>query len=270
MRSKITSIVKWAFIAFYSVLFLNFVLNSIEAFTLTKPSPIGQNAPLRQIAITYPNMSYELMTSTLEAFSEHHGFALRLVDNAEKQFETTVRLFRGDIKFLGTWNKSQQSLDLFVFSSLREFVDDSIVSLSVNPLKQAMRAIKGTEIIEKKLRITPDPTEPLPSISSLKNARFNVPNGTHNQVRKLLKSFADKNDFAIRLSQTTSNQDNITASLYKDNLEIFLTAPFSINEIRVSCTPLVGLKTSTETINQLFSELKNTVEMIDGVKFEFK
>jgi hypothetical protein len=74
----------------------------------------------------------------------------------------------------------------------------------------------------------------------------------HKQVRKLLLSFADNNGFAARLSQNTPDPDNITISMYKDNIEIFINTPFSTSEARVSCTPLVGLKTLQESIDQLY------------------
>jgi hypothetical protein len=270
IKTIITPTVRWFFIVFYSILFGIFIFKTIEEIRFSDPPSKEFGSALRQITIGYNNVSEDTIILALKNFSNQNGFALRLGRQPEKPFEALVQLYRIDIKFIGLWDKAQQQMNLTVSPVISETVEEAATNQGVNALKKVMRTIEGVKYDEKLIRINPRSYERSLSIDSLLSAKFSVPEGKHNQVRKLLLDFADKNEFAIRLTQSIPHLDNIKATMYRDNIEIFVSSHSKMDQISVSSYPISGAKPSHETVKQFFDELKNTVETIEGVKFEYK
>ncbi len=235
------------------------------------PQSIDNSSALRQINAHYPAISASSIESGIIKFAGDNRFALRWDVQPENILKTSVKMYRSDIKFIGSWDKFEHTIDLHVFPVLREKVNEDAIDQGVSAFSLTMKTITGLKISEKILRKSPKTTEQVNSINSIRNAEFNVPNGMFSQVRKLLLSYADKNGFAIRLSQSSSNSDDIKAYLYHENLEIIINTDYPMmSPMSVSCYPLVGSEKPTQvTIDQLYNDLKNEVQTINGVKFEY-
>jgi hypothetical protein len=180
-----------------------------------------------------------------------------------------VQLYRSDIKFIGVWNKAQHNLDIYIFSSMRDFVYDVWLTQDVNSFKKLLLTVKGVKLKEQKLRMSPQHKGREPSINSMLNAKFNVPKGKYNDVRKLILEFANKNEFAIHFGKATPDPNDITISLYRDNISIGINTLYPVNDVYISSHPLIGIKPTQDVVDELYHNLKNTVETIDGVKFEY-
>ncbi len=228
------------------------------------------SSALRKIHVVYSKTTEEATIANIKTFALEYGFAFRIAQKPDSSSTIILELYRSDIKLIGDWDKNNHSIDILVFPTYRELVEEAPINQGVNAFKSSIKDVKGVKIDEKILRVNSTNQDRMQSFHSLRSAEFKVPKGKHNQVRKLILEFADRNQFAIRFGKATPYADDLTISLYRDNILINIDTLLPVSEdVRVPCYQLNGPELKLETINELYNDLKNTLETIDGVNFEY-
>jgi hypothetical protein len=238
MKFRVNFIIKILAFICLCVGFWLFTFHYLEKIMHTQSANKDYSVVLRKIFITFPQNSETIMPNLLKSFADKNGFALRLVPQLEKSKKLHVQLYRSDIKLIGEQDNVDNALKLNVYSTFLRGVPEANVNDGVGEFKSTMVSHRGVQYEEIKLNVIEDDQQKMPRFHSLRNAEFSVPKGMYNQVRQRVAEFAEKNEFAIKYVRATPDPDEISVSLYKDNIRINLDTLFPVNEVRVACYQL--------------------------------
>lgn len=274
MKSKITFSVKIIGFILFSIGFWLFTFQYLETLMHIQPITQDYNAPLRHMNLVFQKVSEKDIQNTLSSFGSEHGFAIRVTPYNTPESTMLIEMYRSDIRYKGYLNKKSQEnaesseLDLTVYRTSNKATDKYAITQGVGAFKKTMHELGKVNIREEIFASGDTLPEYGTSINSLLNAKIQVPNGTHNNIRKNIYEFADKNNFALRVSKLMLGAEYIDVMLFKEGVKISISTRFSDNELGVTSYPVTGAVLTEDELLKLYAALKNEVEIIEGVSFK--
>ncbi|WP_342359660.1 hypothetical protein [Terrarubrum flagellatum] len=228
----------------------------------------SRQKPMRLITIRFPETKRAALIDGIKLFAEKNGFAIRLSNDSAHPGELFLQLYRGDMKMVGSTDRSRSEFGVALYKTPGDPTPMWALDRAVSLLRGIVEQIPDV-YVSQQILATFDPTPKTPdSQAPLRLARIGVLPGARLELLEQFKAFANVNAFAIRLSQTTPDPENFAVDMFRDDITITGSTPFTVREAEFGLyDTYVVQPAKPEAVAQVFEALRRAVEEVPGATF---
>lgn len=228
--------------------------------------PSASRPPTQTLTVTFGRDSRDRLVDQIETFATEFGFAIWLDRDVATAGGVFVKMYREDMKLVGTLNAGGRTLDMDIFKTPGDPVPMWAVSRVAAGLAGAAKALPGAAVAMSPPvpDTTPKTYEPQ---APLHSALITVPEGSRRGLMRAFKTFAAQYGFALRLARSTPEPDDLTVSLYRDDVKLIGETAFTPRELKIAIYETYRRPVAPAVVDRVLADLARAVDQVPGVTF---
>lgn len=195
-------------------------------------SPERKPIPHRILSIAFDRNERQAVFDAIARFAEAYGFAARISSDSLHPGEPLLQLYRSDMKMVGATHEAPSRLDIAIYKTPRDGTPLWAIDQAVAGLRQRVAPIRGVSVSQQTPTRVDAPETFIDSFPSLRSLNITLAERTQRDaLAEQLQAFANQNRFAILISKTKPDPNDLAVFMFRDDAMIIGSMPFAIGEL---------------------------------------